>query len=99
MIGLGVGTIPPGVGQMLRLVGSTGWSQQTPFDVTFAGAQHGGPPTVGICPGAQQSGRGGIGLHGVQSLLFGPLGAWPAGQQTPVDVTWPARQQAPPTGT
>jgi hypothetical protein len=51
-------------------------------------------------PAEQQIGgtTGGITIF-AHWLLFGPLGACPAGQQTPVEVTWPARQQELPTGT
>ncbi|MBV8439233.1 MAG: hypothetical protein JO312_01490 [Hyphomicrobiales bacterium] len=77
--------------------GSTGSAQQTPVVVTFAGAQQ-APLAVGMRPEAQQSGPIGIRKIGLHSLLLGPLGICPAGQQTPVEVTLPARQQAPPAG-
>jgi hypothetical protein len=86
-------------GQFERFCGSTGPEQQTPLVVTFAGAQH-APLAVGI-PDAQHCGPGGslIGMMMMLThwLLLGPLGACPAGQQMPVEVTLLARQQAPPT--
>jgi hypothetical protein len=83
--------------QSLRFFGSTGPEQQTPLVVTFAGAQH-LPLAVGI-PDMQHCGP--IGTRTIFShwLLFGPLGASPARQQTPVDVTLLARQQALPIAT
>jgi len=75
-----------------------GLEQHTPAVVTFAGEQH-APLAVGMRPEAQQSGPTGTWKIGLHAFLLGPLGASPAGQQTPVEVTLPARQHEPPAGT
>jgi hypothetical protein len=74
--------------------------QQTPFDVTFAAAQH-APLRAGTWPAEQHCGFVLIGMSTIELhwLLFGPLGACPLGQQMPVDVIWLARQQEPPVST
>ena len=82
-------------GHAPRLDGSTGAEQQIPVVVTLAGAQQ-APLAVGMRPEAQQSGPIGTWKIGPHSLLFGPLGVCPVGQQTPVEVILLARQQAPP---
>jgi hypothetical protein len=81
----------------LRLFGSTGPGQHSPLVVTFAGGQH-LPLAVGM-PDAQHCGP--IGMRTILShwLLFGPLGACPAGQQIPVEVSLLARQHELPVET
>jgi hypothetical protein len=75
-----------GVGQLARLDGSTAPEQHSPFDVTFAAAQH-LPLAVGICPLPHvQLGPGGMWMMIRHWLLFGPAGAWPFGQHIPGDV-------------
>ncbi len=85
--------------QALRLLGSTGPGQHSPLVVTLAGGQH-LPLAVGT-PDAQHCGPGGIliGMRTRHWLLFGPVGDCPAGQQTPVDVIWLARQHELPVET
>jgi hypothetical protein len=75
----------------------TGCKQHWQVVVTFAGEQH-APLAVGMRPEAQQSGPTGTWKIGSHVFWSGP-GAWPAGQQTPVEVTLLARQQEPPAGT
>jgi hypothetical protein len=72
------------------LDGSTGWEQQIPVVVTFAGEQQ-APLAVGMRPEAQQSGPIGMCRIGAHASLFGPLGASPAAQQTPFEVVLLAR--------
>src|SRR5271165_2836887 len=85
-------------GHAARLDGLTGCEQQTPVVVTLAGAQH-APLDVGMRPEAQQSGPIGMRRIGRHSFLLALLGACPAGQQTPVEVTLLARQHVPPVCT
>ena len=85
-------------GILVRLFGSTGPGQQAPLDVTFAGGQH-APLPVGMRPAVQQRGPIGTRMIRLHWLLFGPPGAWPAGQQTPVEVILLARQQELPVDT
>jgi hypothetical protein len=85
--------------QLPRCAGSTGPAQHTPPVVTWLATQH-WPPTVGIFPCAQHIGgtTGGMTIFS-HWLFFGPLGACPAGQQMPVEVTALVRQQELPIGT
>ena len=71
-----------------------GLEQHSPVVVTFAGEQQ-APLAVGMRPEAQHSGPIGTWKIGWHAFWSGP-GASPAGQQTPVEVTWLARQQEPP---
>jgi hypothetical protein len=75
-----------------------GLEQHTPLVVTFAGEQQ-APLAVGIRPEAQHNGPIGTWKIGLHASLLASLGASPPGQQTPVEVTMPARQQEPPAAT
>ena len=87
-----------GFGHSDRSAALTGPAQHMPVVVTSAGEQH-APLAVGMRPEAQHKGPIGTWKIGLQAFLLGPLGASPAGQQTPVEVTMLARQHVPPAGT
>jgi hypothetical protein len=68
-----------------RFFGSTGPAQHSPLDVTLAIGQQ-APLPAGIAPATQHCDPGGVLAIGAHALLLAPLGAWPRGQQTPVEV-------------
>jgi hypothetical protein len=87
-----------GFGHSDRSAALTSCAQHWPAVVAFAGEQH-APLAVGMRPEAQHKGPIGTWKIGPHALLLAPLGALPAGQHTPVEVTLLARQQEPPAGT